>query len=251
MTLDGSVIAFFAHPDDESLFSGGLLAMLAEKNTAVHLVSATRGEGGALPAGIATRERLGVIREMELRHAAEQLGAASVSFLGYVDLENGMIFDHEFRELVNTVVARILQSKAQVILTHGSDGEDGHPAHQVVHRAVAAAMYVLRSMTAWSHGMPQILLYTVSAGVPNLYHRLHNHSDRAHFVLDVTPWYEQKVAALDAHESQAAILERRVAPDMDVILVESLRRVWPPVADDTSPGDVFAQLVLAAGAVAP
>ena len=46
MGLD--VIAFFAHPDDETMLCGGTLALLDSLGARVHLLVATRGEGGEM-----------------------------------------------------------------------------------------------------------------------------------------------------------------------------------------------------------
>ena len=49
-----SLLAVFAHPDDESIACGGLLARCAERGVRVTLVSVSRGEDGA------QKEQLGV-----------------------------------------------------------------------------------------------------------------------------------------------------------------------------------------------
>ncbi len=41
-----NILAFFAHPDDETMLCGGTLALLARAGARVHLLIATRGEGG-------------------------------------------------------------------------------------------------------------------------------------------------------------------------------------------------------------
>jgi LmbE family N-acetylglucosaminyl deacetylase len=41
-----NILAFFAHPDDETILIGGTLALLARSGARVHYLSATRGEGG-------------------------------------------------------------------------------------------------------------------------------------------------------------------------------------------------------------
>jgi len=41
-----NVLAFFAHPDDETMMAGGALALLARSGARVHYYCATRGEGG-------------------------------------------------------------------------------------------------------------------------------------------------------------------------------------------------------------
>ena len=44
--MAGGVLAIFAHPDDESLLAGGVLAACAAAGRRVAIVSMTRGERG-------------------------------------------------------------------------------------------------------------------------------------------------------------------------------------------------------------
>src|SRR5688572_15780864 len=81
-----SVLVIGAHPDDETVMAGGTLAMLARQNIDVHIVCATRGEGGEMgEPPLCTREELATVRSAELECAGQALGAARVDYLGYVD----------------------------------------------------------------------------------------------------------------------------------------------------------------------
>lgn len=81
-----SIVVLHAHPDDETLSTGPLLAGLASAGVAVHLVTATRGERGEVVPGAlasdATAEQLVAAREAEVACAAEALGLTSQVFLG-------------------------------------------------------------------------------------------------------------------------------------------------------------------------
>ena len=81
-----SLLAVFAHPDDETFGGGGLLAKYAAEGVRVSPVCATRGEVGEIsdPA-LATRENLGEVREGELRAACRVLGIEEPIILGYRD----------------------------------------------------------------------------------------------------------------------------------------------------------------------
>lgn len=132
-----------AHPDDE-LYAAGLLAALARRGVRMHLLCVTRGEGGTLGnPPVATRETLGAAREGELRTSAAALGIESVEFLGYVDpLPEGKARAPEVEpdELGRRISGIAQGLKAEAILTHGSNGEYGHPAHRLVHEAVRGAV---------------------------------------------------------------------------------------------------------------
>lgn len=246
-----SVVGIFAHPDDETVFIGGIAAMLAEKFIPVHFVCATRGEGGEAgePPIVSDLSRLGRAREYELRCAVNMLGAG-VSFLDYVDPQIGpdeelSAFEADFDTLVSQFASIISDLQADVVLTHGADGEYGHPAHKLVHRAVMACLREHR---------PTLNAYSVAALVPGIEDRLWNQSQPAHYVLDITPWAETKIAAMECHQSQHALFKRRrklktVAEALRSL--ESVHKVWPVSGNGVLPDDAFAQILRAAGAYTP
>ena len=85
-----NIVAFFAHPDDETMFLGGTLAYLASEGAQIHFVSATKGEGGEMgDPPICERAELGQTREKELECTVKALGGKSLSFLGFKDPEVG------------------------------------------------------------------------------------------------------------------------------------------------------------------
>src|SRR6478609_5148600 len=81
-----TLVCFHAHPDDESIATGGTMAKAAADGARVVLVIATRGEVGEvaddfLDPGEALADR----RVVETQASADVLGVARVEFLGYVD----------------------------------------------------------------------------------------------------------------------------------------------------------------------
>lgn len=251
MSAIKSVVGFFAHPDDETILAGGIIALLTSQAVPVHVVCATRGEGGEWgdPPVVEHQADLGPVRERELRCAIDALGA-TVSVLDYVDPVIGpddvlSAFEADFDTLVNQIATIARQKNADVILTHGADGEYGHPAHILMHRAVMAAVtrYELKA-----------LLYTIAANVPTIEDRLWNSNQPAHLALDIRAWRTQKIAAMECHTSQHALFKRRrelktVAEALRP--VESVRRMHPPLDDGEPPRDAFADLLRTAGAWIP
>ena len=76
----------FAHPDDETFSSGGTIAKLTSMGHKVNLATATRGEEGMVgDPPITTKEKIGEVREQELRNAAKILGISKIYFLGFWD----------------------------------------------------------------------------------------------------------------------------------------------------------------------
>jgi len=229
-------LCIVAHPDDETIFAGGILAMLARHGFQVHILAATRGEGGERgDPPLASREELGAVREQELRCAARALGAADVRFLGYVDPlvgEDNTLFPYtgDVAGLAQQIAAVIEEVRPALLLTHGSDGEYGHPAHVVTHRGVLRAHRLVRRRGCAPH------LYTFSAAIPGGEDRVFNRRDAADIVVDVTPWLRAKAAAADCHRTQHPMFFRR-HPRADNVLdllrtLESLHRVWPPEGPD-------------------
>src|ERR671911_598751 len=78
-----SLLAVFAHPDDEALACGGLLAWCAALGARVSLLCTTRGEHGWPRGG-----DIGATRTRELEAAARVLGVADIVVL---DHEDGML----------------------------------------------------------------------------------------------------------------------------------------------------------------
>ena len=85
MPAERSVVFFHAHPDDEAIFTGGTMALLAAAGWRVVLVVATAGEEGGTSALVGPDVPLAVRRMGETARAAECLGAQRVEFLGYHD----------------------------------------------------------------------------------------------------------------------------------------------------------------------
>ncbi len=89
--MSGSVVFLHAHPDDEAIFTGGTMALLAASGWRIVLVLATEGERGAVSALVGPEVPLAVRRVAETARAAERLGSSRVEFLGYHD--SGMAGD--------------------------------------------------------------------------------------------------------------------------------------------------------------
>ncbi len=135
--MDGkTVLAIFAHPDDESSV-GPLLAKYAREGAIVHLVSVTDGRYGVTDhAGIPAGDSLAVVREQEFICAGSMLGATSVKVLGYHDqlrLQEGF---SEFWEGINEIRSELLDLfevlEPDIVVTWTSSGWSGHPDHRLI-----------------------------------------------------------------------------------------------------------------------
>ena len=141
-----TLMAVFAHPDDEAFGTGGTLTRYAAEGCEVYLVTATRGEaGGIAEPGLATRETLPEVRERELRCACQVYGIHPPLLLGYVD---GRLPCAHQGQAVEKLVRILRELCPQVLITFGPDGIYGHYDHVAVYRWSTIAVE-LASDPAW------------------------------------------------------------------------------------------------------
>lgn len=145
------ILSFHAHPDDETLFTGGTLAECAKQGLPVTVVFATRGEEGNRGGSqtIGSQEALGAEREGEARAALAILGTRDVEFLGYRDSglspatwSNPSCFAAaQFMEATGRLVDLIRARKPRVVIAYDPFGGYGHVDHVQVHRVGTAAYF--------------------------------------------------------------------------------------------------------------
>ena len=201
-----SILAISAHPDDETLFAGGTLAMYVQKGHKVFILETTRGQGGEVgDPPLTTRENLAGFREQEARQAAKALGVDDIFFLPYIDpyMEiNGIarridVPLKDFAEAIGNYVTRI---QPDLVITHGSNGEYGHPQHIYTHQATRLALsngHSNRALLSWCAWYE-----------PSDRERILNKDDRADILNDITPWRDIKVEAALCHRTQHAMFLR-------------------------------------------
>jgi LmbE family N-acetylglucosaminyl deacetylase len=139
MTEALKLMCILAHPDDESLGTGGILAKYGAEGIATYLVTATRGERGWFgpEADYPGPEALGQLREAELHAAAERLGLRQVSFLDYRD---GELDQADPIEAIAKIVTHLRQVRPQVVVTFDPHGSYGHPDHIAICQYTTAAV---------------------------------------------------------------------------------------------------------------
>lgn len=127
-----TLMAVFAHPDDEAFGTGGTLARYAAEKHNVFLVTATRGEaGGISEPGLATPSNLPYVREQELQCSCKMYGINPPIFLDYQDGQLPIVHQGQ---AVGKLVRIIREIKPNVLITFGADGIYGHYDHIAVHR---------------------------------------------------------------------------------------------------------------------
>src|SRR5947207_9420035 len=139
-----TLVCFHAHPDDECIATGGVMAKAAKDGHRVVLVVATKGENGEVPDGfLDDGEALWERRVKETEASAAILGAQRVEFLGYIDSwmmgtpENdkpGSFWTADVEEAAARLAAILDDERADVLTVYDEQGSYGHPDHIQVHR---------------------------------------------------------------------------------------------------------------------
>ncbi|KKI94056.1 hypothetical protein WQ54_00485 [Bacillus sp. SA1-12] len=139
----GTILAVFAHPDDETFICGGTLAKYASEGHRVVLLCATKGEMGrrmGVPP-VATRESLPVIREQELIDACKALKISDLRFLG---LRDKLLEIQPIETLKQMVLSHMTEVMPDAIITfHEILG--GHSDHCAIGRAAKEAYSVYKT----------------------------------------------------------------------------------------------------------
>jgi LmbE family N-acetylglucosaminyl deacetylase len=134
-----TILAVLAHPDDETLGFGGTLARYADLGIETYLLCATRGQRGWFgpPDDYPGPDALGLIREAELRQAAQILNLRSVQLLDYLD---GDLDQADPTTIIRQIAATIRRIRPQVVLTFDPYGVYGHPDHIAIAQFTTAAV---------------------------------------------------------------------------------------------------------------
>lgn len=151
------LIVIAPHPDDEVLACGGLLAALAERGTAVTLVSVTDGEGSHPDSRLWPPHRLRSVRRQESRSAMTLLGFAPDQ-LGwqYLGLPDGSVAAHA--AALELCLASLVRPGDCLLTTWRGDGHCDHEAVGEIAAASAqraSARLIEAPVWAWHWAAPE------------------------------------------------------------------------------------------------
>ena len=121
-----TIVAIFAHPDDEAFGPGGTLAILAQ-NHDVHIICVTQGDAGHN--GTKDTRTLSDIRAEELQNAAKMLGIQQVHFLNYKD---GTLCNNEYHTIAVELTKLVHKLNPSILITYEPRGVSGHLDHIAV-----------------------------------------------------------------------------------------------------------------------
>ncbi|GAB34117.1 PIG-L family deacetylase [Gordonia otitidis] len=208
------IMLVHAHPDDESLWTGGLIARQIALGGDISVVMCTWASGTP--------------RHRELLDALAELGVHDEPILlGYADLKvpesapgrqrlTAASFDQEVAELSG----HIRRLRPDVLVTYDAYGIYGHPDHIRAHRLACAAADAAATPTLYRESAPAwqvrslyfatISDWMVAELADELFPRLQPGDfpgTPAHTLglqLDVSQWITRKVHAIESHKTELA-----------------------------------------------
>lgn len=223
----GVLVAFHAHPDDESISTGGSLARASAEGHRVVLVVATNGDYGEKPDDLGDGETLVDRRRAETASSAEVLGIHRVAWLDYKD--SGMtgwdqnndpasFWQAPLDEAAGKLAAILIEENADVLTVYDWHGNYGHPDHIQIHRVGHRAAEIA--------GTPRVFEATMNRTQMAEYHAkvlaeggevdwdpngpaddgnpMGSLEDEITHAVDVTDFVARKRASISCHRSQVS-----------------------------------------------
>lgn len=180
MPLKGSldILVFAAHPDDAELGCGGALLLSSEKGLEIGIADLSGGEGSS-------RGNL-ALRQQETEKASVQLKLKVRLSLGLPDTQIGQDPSHRL-----VLVKAIRQYRPRIVLA--PYWKDRHPDHAATGKLAREACFYagVRSVGEGAPYRPE-----------RLYHYMLHEPFRPSFVLDISRAWPEKLAAIQAYQSQ-------------------------------------------------
>ena len=226
-----TLMAVHAHPDDEAIATGGVLARAAAEGIRTVVVTCTNGEYGDGPGGVKPGqeghdpEAVAAVRKGELEAACRVLGVDHLEMLGYHD--SGMV-EWDFKgndgvfarvplaEATQRLGALFAHYRPDVVVTYEEESAYDHPDHVQTARVTLA--------TARATGIPRKLYLTALSlrnweklaalmrerGIENPFsdpdptwvERLQASEAKITTAVDVQAYAQAKRSAVQAHASQ-------------------------------------------------
>lgn len=185
---DERILAVVAHPDDAELLCAGTLARAVSQQSPVAICVLCQGDKGQPDPPI---EQLGDVRSVEMKSAAEVLGAE----LFEVGIGDGELCDDRDTRLQLVEILR--RFRPTLVLAHAET--DYHPDHQAASALTAAATWFCASAGHHTDSSPL-------AAPPGLWwmDTIEGIDFRPHHYIDVSEHVELKRAMLNCHQSQIA-----------------------------------------------
>ena len=174
------ILAIFAHPDDVELTVGGTMLRMKHLGYRTGIVDVTRGEMG-------TRGT----PEWRAAEAAEAGKILKLDLRENLELPDGHVFADDRSRTALVRVLRLVKPK--VLLTHQLG--DPHPDHDHIANLVRESAR-LASMRHYDEASGEAI------AVPRVAHNIFSRRVQPSFIVDISDFLEEKMAAIRAHRSQ-------------------------------------------------
>ncbi len=152
----GTILAVWAHPDDETFCAGGLLAAAVRNGQTVICITATRGEAGVQDNDRWPAETMSQTRTDELSAALKELGVTKHHWLDYQDGHCQAVEESKAGAEIAEFVSKY---SPDTIITFGPEGLTGHPDHQAISVWVDEAKAQANSDAAILHAVLTVEQY--------------------------------------------------------------------------------------------
>ncbi|GAC47569.1 N-acetyl-1-D-myo-inositol-2-amino-2-deoxy-alpha-D-glucopyranoside deacetylase [Gordonia aichiensis] len=238
------MLLLHAHPDDETIMTGGTIARYLAEGVDVRVLTFTLGEEGevigdewAQLVADGGADQLGGYRIRELTDALAALSPEDAAplrprFLGGAGhwRDSGMagspsaehpraLAQAHFDDVVATLANVIADVDPQVLVTYDTAGTYGHPDHKMVHTASMAAIPLVEARTgrdlivwesvtersALQNGLATARIVPDGWRMPNPGELPSYADDEIDAAIDVSAVYERKVEGLRAHATQVTV----------------------------------------------
>lgn len=213
------ILAVIAHPDDE-LLCAGIVAHHVRHGRSAAIAVVTDGAGGRACYDLQMPPtRLAQVRHDEMLNSARALGVAHVEFLGFTDGGAVSKLGDSSESVTEKISKTINMLSPGIVLTHGPDGEYGHPHHKAVCRCTTQAVQAMSARQ-------RPALYYCAAFWPEAPLSRCNRSVLADYVFPVFGRnYDARRQVMLSHVSQMDCLIGYFGRDADR---ECYHRVGPP-----------------------
>lgn len=218
-SADKTLLAIFAHPDDE-LTVAPILAKYVDEGTKVYLVIATDGRYGTNEhSGLKAGDGLAAIRRAEMQCSADHLGVELLHLEYHDQLRAAEGYDGHMphiKSLLKEVHGIIDNMQPDAIITFGPDGWSNH----MDHRLVGATVTQVFLSQLWTKPLNLYYVGTPSDLLDTPENKILRGQDRSYLTYKVTYTDEQReqaYKALACHKSQfdQVGLERMKTRDAD------------------------------------
>ena len=193
MKKNSKIVCIFAHPDDEAFGPAGTIAKYAQK-VEVYIICVTDGNDKTH-----YTHELSKIRKKEIQTSADILRVKKVFFLDYSD---GELCNNIYHKVALDLEKTLRKIKPSVLITFEPRGVTGHIDHIFCTMVTSFVFNKLPFITKlwyfcassdYAKKMKGYFIY-----FPPGYEKR-----QVHKVVDVSPYWNQKIMAIKAHKSQA------------------------------------------------